>query len=183
MTHMDRNIPIDQLHQLLEYDAESGSFRWKVRSRDFFTSDRICNSWNSTYSGKVAGCLDGKGYIKITLFDQGYRAHRVAWALYYNEWPPADMEIDHIDADPLNNRISNLRLVTRSQNECNKRKRRNTKSSFKGVSWNSQKGKWMATAAINGKVRHVGFFATEIEAHECYKQVAAREYGEYARFS
>lgn len=182
MTRKDRDIDIEVLKQLIAYDAESGNLIWKVRGREFFTSDRICNSWNGSYAGKVAGCVDGKGYVKVALFNKGYRGHRVAWAVYYGEWPPADMEIDHIDTNSLNNRIDNLRLVTRGQNECNKRKRRNTKSPLKGVSWNGQKKKWMATLAIDGKVRKIGFFSTDLEAHLCYCEAAAREYGQYARF-
>jgi len=182
MTLDSRNIPVDELRQLLVYEPDTGHLIWKVRPREFFTSDRICNSWNGAYAGRIAGCIDGKGYMKVAIFNKGYRSHRVAWALYYGEWPADDLEIDHIDTDATNNRIANLRLVTRGQNECNKPKRKNTKSPLKGVSWNSQKRKWMATLAVNGKVKPIGFFDSDVDAHECYKKAAAETYGEYARF-
>lgn len=183
MTHDERNIPIDELRQLLRYEPDTGNLIWLHRPREFFTVDKIFKCWNAKYPGTVAGCVDGKGYLKVALHNRGYRGHRVCWALHYGEWPSPELEIDHIDTDPLNNRIDNLRLVTRSQNECNKKKRGNTKSQLKGVSWNSQKSKWMATIAIDGKVRSIGFFDNDADAHECYKEAAAKIYGEYARFS
>ncbi len=92
-----------------------------------------------------------------------------------------DGEIDHRDGNSLNNRRCNLRVATRSQNECNKGKPRNNTSGFRGVSFFKPHGKWKAQIVLNGKARHLGYFATPEEAHAAY--VAARPifHGEFAQ--
>lgn len=83
--------------------------------------------------------------------------------------PPDDMTVDHIDGDKLNNRWSNLRVVTQAVNNQNLRSARvGSKSGLIGAHWNKQDKKWQAGIRINGKNVHLGKFDTPEEAHAAY---------------
>lgn len=84
--------------------------------------------------------------------------------------------IDHKDHDGLNNRRSNLRIVTLAQNAQNSRVSKNTSSKYRGVWWNKEKNKW--SVQVNRK--HVGHFKTEDEAGLAYNKKATELYGEFA---
>jgi 5-methylcytosine-specific restriction endonuclease McrA len=71
------------------------------------------------------------------------------------------LQVDHINHDSLDNRACNLRLVTQSVNQQNKRKYRNSSSEYKGVSWDEKAGKWMARISINGKRLYAGLHVEE----------------------
>ena len=96
-----------ELQEKFNYDPETGQLTWKISS-----SARI-------KPGDHAGHYSGKGYLIVKLNYSLYRAHRIIWKLAYGEDPPADMEIDHINRNGIDNRLSNLRLATRSQNSLN----------------------------------------------------------------
>lgn len=80
--------------------------------------------------------VDSKGYFTLWVDGKLRRGHHVAWFLTYGYWPTK--EIDHIDGNRLNNAIANLREATRSENECNKKKRKDNTSGVKGVYWNGK---------------------------------------------
>ncbi len=94
---------------------------------------------------------------------------------------PEGQEIDHKDGDGLNNRKSNLRFCTHSQNAYNQKKRRGTSSQYKGVYFNKDHGKWHARISIEGKRKSLGYFDLEIEAGIAYADAAEDVYGEFAR--
>lgn len=91
-------------------------------------------------------------------------------------------QVDHIDGNPMNNRRSNLRSVTQSQNMQNARKHRDNQSGYKGVSWQPQMKKWRATIRIDGKQKFLGHFDDPKEAHDAYCRAASEHRGDYARF-
>jgi hypothetical protein len=92
---------------------------------------------------------------------------------------PQGLDVDHINHDGLDNRRSNLRSATRSQNHFNKRKSEGKSSKFKGVS-RYKNGKWQAHIGINGKRHSLGnSFKTEEEAFEAYCAEAKRMHGDY----
>lgn len=92
--------------------------------------------------------------------------------------------VDHIDTDGLNNRRSNLRLATNSQNCRNGNRRVNAKSRFKGLVPNLGRLRpWTAQINLNGKSTHLGSFTTEEEAAMCYNVAARRHFGEFARLN
>jgi len=95
--------------------------------------------------------------------------------------PPKDLEVDHINGDKLDNRRSNLRIVTRQQNRFNERPRKGTSSKYKGVSWYKQTRRWEAYIKINGKKKRIGYFNDEIEAALAYDRAARELFGEYAK--
>ena len=88
--------------------------------------------------------------------------------------------IDHIDNNPLNNRIENLRLCNLSENARNANKRVDNSSGYKGVSWHKQSSKWVAQITVNGKRKHLGFFKDKEEAHEAYCEASKAIYGDFA---
>lgn len=94
--------------------------------------------------------------------------------------PPEGLLVDHIDGNGLNNRKSNLRLCTRTQNARNRRPKRNGSSKFKGVYWHIVYRKWAALIRCNGKQTYLGRFDNEIEAALVYDRKAEELFGEFA---
>ena len=107
--------------------------------------------------------------------DVTVRMHRVIAAA------PDGMDVDHIDGDGLNNRRSNLRHATRSENNCNRRAALKNASGLKGVSWNKANKKWLAQIRFHKQKKHLGYFNTPEEAHAAYCAAANVLHGEYAR--
>ncbi len=87
--------------------------------------------------------------------------------------------VDHIDGNSLNNRRSNLRIVTNAQNLQNRSKTKFNTSGFKGVSWT--KGHWAAQIGENGQRHHLGLFDTPEQAYQAYCEAAKLYHGEFAR--
>lgn len=129
--------------------------------------------------GVPAGWIDTRGYRIVNISGKNYQVHRLAWLYTYGEWPAGDL--DHINGDPLDNRIANLRLATASQNQGNARLRRDNTSGFKGVTYNPDTQKWIAQIKCRGKQHQLGYFASPEEAHAAYINAAKRLYGEFAR--
>ena len=143
-----------QLKEFLDYDKETGSFYRKV-------------SQGSAKVGSFAGGVNGYGYIRISINCRCYLAHRLAWLWVYGSWPINN--IDHIDHNPLNNRICNLRDTTKSENAQNQIKARIHNGCGKlGVSFFKRSGKFRATITLNGKWKHLGYFTTAEKAHTAY---------------
>ena len=123
--------------------------------------------------------LNAKGYVVYSSRKDGL-CNKLLSRVLFGE--PDGMELDHINTDKLNNRRSNLRVCTRQQNNCNTNKQSNNTSGFKGVSFFKRDQKFVAQIGINGKKRHLGYFATPEAAHEAYSQAALQHHGEFARF-
>lgn len=96
---------------------------------------------------------------------------------------PEGLEVDHINLDKLDNRRSNLRLATASQNQRNRVAYANNTSGYKGVVWHSGAKKWRARIVCGGKKHSLGLYATKELAHEAYCNAAKQMHGDFARFS
>jgi hypothetical protein len=96
---------------------------------------------------------------------------------------PEGMETDHIDGNGLNNRRANLRSVTASQNQHNKRMQKNNTSGFKGVHWHIRKRRWVARINLDNTKRHLGYFDTAEAAHAAYCVASKALHGEFGRTS
>jgi len=160
---------------LLRYEAETGKLFWLQRPRIFFKSDREWRRWNTRYAGKEAFSPNTQGYLDGMIFRTMYRAHHVAWALHYGEWP--ELQIDHINGDRADNRIVNLREVTRSENCRNTRLRSNNTSGVMGVSRHGKR--WRAYIHADGRIVHLGVFAT-VEEAKAARKAAEAEHGYHA---
>ena len=117
--------------------------------------------------------VNKNGYINIGINNKLYPLHRIIYKFHNEEWDITyshSNQIDHIDIDPTNNKIENLRRVNNSQNQRNKNKFKNCSSKFKGVCWNKPSSKWVAYIRIDGKIKHLGSFTNEEEAAEVYKK-------------
>lgn len=156
------NLAHEYLVRRLSYDPDTGTFTWRIKPR-------------GAKRGQAVGGLDGKGYWRISLENSRYLAHRLAWFYVHGEWPQA--EIDHINHNPLDNRIANLRPATRSQNASNTRGW--SKTGLKGIGFHPKNGKWAARIARDGKRVSLGYFNTAEEAHAAYAAASPIIHGEF----
>lgn len=88
-------------------------------------------------------------------------------------------QVDHINGNGLDNRKNNLRICTCAENNRNRLPSHGGASKFKGVVWSKCWGKWRSTIRENGKKRHLGYFANEIDAANAYDVAAMRLFGEF----
>lgn len=149
---------VDDLRQLISYNPETGLVTWAYRH----PGTRGNRIFNGKFGGKDAGSHHNAGYTRICIRGVTYLAHRVAWAFTYNEEPPE--QIDHINGDRSDNRISNLRAANYSINAKNRAKMSRNTSGFSNVSWSKAAGKWQAMFRHHGELHYVGLFETPEEA-------------------
>lgn len=174
--------PKDFLDECFEYNPETGSLTWKTRPAHHFASVARWRAFNTRFAGKPAlNSPDGQGYLRGSISYHGkatfYRQHRVIWKLMTGEDPVE--EIDHKDLDRSNNRWSNLREATRSENFYNKPRRRDNQSGFKGVS--PHRDGYTATIRVRGRRHYLGRFSSAEEAHKAYTRAAEHLHGKYSR--
>ena len=155
---MRMDISADRLRELLSYDAESGVFRWLVNRK-------------KVRAGDIAGAYKRCGYSQICVDQKQYSSHRIAWLYVYGVMPV--WQIDHIDGCRDNNRISNLRQCTQSENMQNQAIHINSTSGRVGVSWHKPGHKWSASIRVSGKRRHLGLFASIDDAASAYVKAKA----------
>ena len=146
------SLDAKQLRALMHYDPETGLFTRLVRSN------------RNTQIGETAGTTKSQ-YVVISIKGRLYPAHRLAWLYVHSAWPSCD--IDHIDGDKRNNRLKNLRDVTKSVNMQNrKRAQANNQSKLAGAMKNN--GSWMARIRVAGTNKYLGNFPTPELAHNAY---------------
>jgi hypothetical protein len=156
------NLNAARVRELLDYDPDTGLFRWRVDRR-------------KTRAGSIAGCAYPSGYIRIKIDMRECLAHRLCWLYVTGAWPVG--QIDHRDGDKANNRFANLRDVTRSVNAQNQRKAQaNNQAGLLGVRRCHKR--WRATIRIPGepRQRHLGTFTSAQEAHAAYLEAKRRHH-------
>jgi len=170
----------DVLRDLLHYEPDTGKLFWKKRSQSMFEDSEKsavhkCRIWNSRYAFKEAfTALSSFGYLRGSIFNRHYVAHRVIWAIHTEKWP--DHEIDHINGNRSDNRIKNLRAVTRSENQKNVKRPENNTSGIIGVSWHSRTRTWRARIGLGGKSKTIGYFLS-IEDARLARKAAEKKHG------
>lgn len=137
-----------ELKVLLSYDAETG-----VLTR---------NTTGLPVTRNIS-----QGYIQVRLHNRLYRAHRLIWMLVYGESPN---RIDHVNGDREDNRLSNLRKVSSSENSKNQRLRDDNKSGCAGVNWHSRTKRWIAQIRDRTKYVYLGCFVELSDAIAARKQ-------------
>lgn len=153
------------LRQLLEYDPATGGLTWRTRSPAMFeggvrSPEWSCNWWNSRFAGKPAFVTPNKlGYLNGAINARYYLAHRIIWKLVYGTDPEF---VDHIDRNPANNRLANLRSVAHAENCRNRKLRSDNTSGYAGISYVPRLPNRPWRATIGREL--IGYFATEAEA-------------------
>lgn len=90
--------------------------------------------------------------------------------------------VDHINGNPLDNRKVNLRVCTSAENSRNSKRKKASKSGYKGVTWHKRDRKWEARICVNGKNTFIGNFDSAESAHEAYCKKAVEMHGDFANF-
>jgi len=166
-------VSVEILEEFFEYNPITGFVIHKYKPRKYFKTDGGYNNFNLHYKGKRAGTVT-KDRRTISLFKKTCLEHRVIWALYYKEWPPKGMVIDHINGDPYDNRIDNLRLVTHKENAMNTRLSSKNKSGVAGVRW--RRNRWESSIVYNREYYYLGLFINFDDAVKARK-AAEIKYG------
>ena len=154
-----------RVDELLDYNLLTGEFMWK--------KDR----GRMAKAGDVAGTPLTTAYISIKIDGKPYQAHRLAWLLFFGEFPKN--QIDHINGIRDDNRWVNLRSATRSQNMCNRGKLSSNTSGYTGVTWHPKTQKWRAVINHNKKTYSLGLFVTKEEASQAYREAAKKYHKNY----
>lgn len=149
----------------LSYCSDTGIFTWSRNKR------------GPVKAGDRAGTVNGKGYRQIKINQEVIAEHRLAWWFHYGEWPSD--EIDHINGDPLDNRIGNLRIATRQQQCWNSGMKKTNKLGLKGVV--RAGNKYKAHIRVNDRPCSLGLFDDENDAHRAYVTASRWCFGEFAR--
>lgn len=157
-----------RLKELLMYNSETGLF--------------YKNSSPLISIGAISNAAKGKGggYVRITIDRNCFLAHRLAWLYIYGYWPTN--QIDHRNGNRSDNKITNLREATSSQNMMN---RDYGSSQFgRGVAHvNGRKNPWKARIYIEQKEIHLGYFSTREEASSAYAKAAEKHHKDFSALS
>lgn len=166
-------ITPEYLRECLSYEAEAGQLTWLRRPEAHFhagnkSPQHQAAIWNAKFSGKRAFCnLGSHGYLTGALSGKRMTAHRVAWAISHGAWP--DGEIDHLNGDRTDNRLTNMRVVSRAENARNLKV---SSGEMRGVYWYGPTARWVAKIHHKGRMLHLGYFADRADA------ISARRHSE-----
>lgn len=155
------------LNELFQY--REGQIFWKIKPA------------KQIAIGARAGTTMSHKYRQVQLRYGLILEHRIIWIMHFGEIPEG-FTIDHIDHNPSNNSIGNLRIATFAENTWNSKKSKNNTSGFKGVYFSKDKNKWTSQIGANGVTKHLGYFDTAESAHEVYKQAANKLHKEFANY-
>jgi len=133
---------------------------------------------------KPAGTIYNTGYRQIVIKGKSYRAHRLIYQMFNEQWDITDNShdnsVDHRDNDKLNNNIDNLRVATNSQQQHNCGEYKNNTSGDSNVGWVEARGKWRVRIMLNKKSHHGGYFVNKEDAIAKAIQLRDELHGEFA---
>lgn len=150
----------------------------QAKLRELVTYNPISGLFQSQAGRGIGYPVNRAGYIAIWLCGKHHLAHRMAWLYVYGECPRV---IDHINGDPSDNRIKNLRPASFSQNRANSLPNSNSRHGAKGVHLSRTGKRWRAKISINKRTVHLGTFPTKEQAATAYLAAARDHYGDFAR--
>jgi hypothetical protein len=160
------DLTAEFVRSVLNYDRSTGVFTWLPRL------DRPKHQM--TFAGKVAGARGSDGYVRIYVAGRKYGAHTLAWLYEHGCWP--EYNLDHINRDPSDNRIENLREATPALQLANTRTR--NALGVRGVYLKNNR--YCAGITINGNYKHLGTFTTAQDAVAAYDAAAREAWGDFA---
>jgi hypothetical protein len=173
--------------ELFTYDEATGNLIWKPR----IGTPKQVNAFNKRFAGKVAGAMayapngDPRGIVvrvRLNGRKDDFYAHRIISEMFDGPIPEG-IQIDHADGNPFNNRRSNHRRATPTQNRHNMRITSRNSCGVKGVYYEKSRGLWVATLRSNGTIYRLGRFQTKGLAAVARAKAAIRYHGEFARFA
>ncbi len=159
---------------VFDYCEETGWLIFKKRPIEHFKNKKGMNIYNGRFAGKRAGHLSSSGYIQVRYKGKVSLAHRIVWEIYYGKEPGG--MVDHIDGDPSNNRICNLRIVDRSSNAKNSKRSDSNTSGVTGVSKSFNGERWRSYITSKGKTISLGVYDEFEDAVNARKE-AEMKYG------
>lgn len=154
------------------FEYKDGELYWKV-------SKGTAKAGAKAGTKKPYGTNNADIYEFVTVDGKEYPAHRLIFEMFHGYAPEF---VDHIDRNPLNNKIENLRAASKSENLCNRGATSLNTSGFKGVHFDKQKNKWAAEIVKEGKRTRLGFFSTAEEASAAYEAGSKAIHGEFSPF-
>lgn len=162
------------LMEMLLYNPDTGVFTWRGGRFDA-RGRRI-----TRFVGTPAGTPITAGHISIYLHvdKRHYLAHRLAWLYTYGEFPKG--LVDHVNRDPSDNRIANLRLATRSENAMNAGMWSHNTSGYKGVCWDKKSCSWMAYVKKDKRMVFRKHFNSKDDAALAVREARKQIHGEFA---
>lgn len=136
-------------------------------------------AYKHALNGTPAGRENSEGYRRIHIPSMGMvGVHRLIFLLHHGYLPEF---VDHIDGDPRNNRIENLRAATREENARNVKTPSTNTSGKKGVYFLKESGKWQVSIRVNDRLKYIGLFLTFDEAAAARDKAEVEFHGEYRR--
>lgn len=139
------------LEDVFEYEPDTGKLLWRI-------------SRGRAKAGTEVGWLTEHGYRRVIIGGKGKMIHRIIWDMNNLEKLKDNEDIDHINHVKDDNRLSNLRKVTRAENNKNRPKSRHNTSGQLGVYWDKSRNKWAAQIKVNGRQVYLGRFDSKREA-------------------
>lgn len=146
------------VRECFNYNPETG-----ILTRAKRTSNRV-------NVGDFAGYKNKSGYLMVQVGGVLCSVHRVVWLYVHGYWPNG--HVDHINRNTTDNRLSNLRVLTPSENQHNSRMPKNNTSGFIGVNWNADMRKWTAKICLNRKQTYLGSYSRIEDAAQAYKHAS-----------
>lgn len=164
MDAKDFTLTQEELRQYFDY--KEGNLYWKT------------SNCNRVKIGQKAGTLSNNGYVCVRINKKAYKAHRLVFMMFHGYMP---YKIDHIDGNPTNNKIENLRPTTSIENGYNSKIPKSNKSGIKGVSWCSKTKKWYVSFRVNGKQKNFGRYSDIKYAKSIVELMRIEHHKEFAR--
>lgn len=169
----EHTLTQDVLKELLHYDPETGIFTWKRRDRKWFKTDGHWKTWNTKNCGNKCESMDAYGYIRIAVFRERYRCHKLV-VLYMQGHLPED-QVDHGNGIRSDNRWKNLEECSNAKNCLNKRINYRSKLGLFGLFWYERYNSYQVYINHQKKRLHLGYYEDFFEAC-CTRKSAELKY-------
>jgi hypothetical protein len=161
-------ITLDKINELYYLDSE-----YILRHR---------KNRPGTTAHSPVGHISQFGYLSTEISRKSYRVHRIIYQLIHSlDILDPNLEVDHIDLNPLNNHPSNLRLCEPRENSRNRSRMKDSCSGFKGVSFDRKSNKWRARIRVDYELISLGSYSTKEDAYLTYQEASKKYHGEFGR--